>query len=110
MSKKNSKTLKNTEVIEKKTDSAVQTSDKQSMNTNRMNRFTDIALAFGHGAINSIRENASDYKAIDEDEELSPVDKAVGKRKLLLWDVGIGSATISSVLGLIWIAKKVIAA
>lgn len=110
MSKKSTKAPNNTEVIEKKTDSAVQTSDEQSMSTNRMNQFTDIAFAFGHGAINSIRVNASDYKAIDEDEGLSSVDKAVGKRKLLLWDVGIGSVTISSVLGLIWIAKKIIAA
>lgn len=110
MSKKNNKAPKNAEVIEKKTDSAVQPSDEQSVDTNRMNQFTDIALAFGHGAINSIRENASDYKAINEDEELSPVDKAVGKRKILLWDVGIGTVTISSVLGLIWIAKKVITA
>ena len=109
MSKKSSKTPNNTEVIGSKINRAVQVSDEQSMNLNHMKQFTDIAFAFGHGAINSIRENASDYKAINEDESLSPVDKAVGKRKILLWDVGIGTVTISSVLGLIWIAKKVIA-
>ncbi len=88
----------------------VQTSDEQSIKERNMSQFVDLSLAFGHGALNSIKENASDYKAIDDDESLSTVEKAVGKRKILFWDIGIGSATISGILGLIWIAKKVIAA
>ena len=82
----------------------------QSMDEKYREQFTGLALDTGRGIINSIKENAGDYKMISEDKNMSPVDKALGKRKVLAADIGLGALGNGSVLGLVWLAKKVFAA
>ncbi|MBQ3277412.1 MAG: hypothetical protein IJH47_10275 [Oscillospiraceae bacterium] len=73
-------------------------------------QFTGLALDTGRGVISTIKENAGDYKVISEDKNLSPVDKALGKRKVLAADIGLAMLGGSGTLGLVWLAKKVFAA
>ena len=73
-------------------------------------QFTGLALETGRGIINSIKENAGDYKTISEDKNMSPVDKALGKRKVLAADIGLGILGTGGALGLVWLTKKVFAA
>lgn len=47
---------------------------------------------------------------INEDKNLSPVDKALGKRKVLAADIGLAMLGVGGALGLVWLAKKVFAA
>ena len=47
---------------------------------------------------------------INEDKNLSSVDKALGKRKVLAADIGLAMFGGSGTLWLVWLAKKVFAA
>ena len=67
-------------------------------------------MDIGQGVISTIRENVGDYKAINEDKSMSSADKALGKRKVLAADIGLGTLGVGSALGLVWIAKKDFAA
>ena len=54
-----------------------------------------------------MKSNAADYGKIDQDPDLSAVDKAVGKRKILALDILLGGVTITGSLGLLWLARKI---
>lgn len=70
-------------------------------------QFNDMTLDTGRYALHVIKENSGDYKIISEDQSLSSVDRAMGKRKVLAADVGIGLGAVGGTLGLIWLGKKV---
>lgn len=81
--------------------------NKQNIDEIIMNRFIDLTFIAGHNALNSIKDNLKDYNEINEDENISSVDKAIGKRKIMIMDIGLGTVTIGSVLTLVWLAKKI---
>lgn len=85
-------------------------SDIQTVDEKYRDQFTGLALDTGQGIISSIKENASDYKVISEDKNMSPVDKALGKRKVLAADIGLAMLGGGGTLGLVWLAKKIFAA
>ena len=70
-------------------------------------QFTDMTLDTGRYALHVLKENSGDYKAIGDDPRLSSVEKAMGKRKVLAADVGIGLGAAGGTLGLIWLGKQV---
>lgn len=72
-------------------------------------QFMEMVLDTGRYALHTIKENAGDYKCISEDKNISPIAKAIGKRKVLAADIGIGISAVGSLLGLIWLTKKVFA-
>ena len=72
--------------------------------------YVTLAMDAGRDVISSIKENAVDYEIISEDKSLSSVDRALGKRKILAADIGLGTLGIGSVLGLAFIAKKAFSA
>lgn len=82
----------------------------QTMDEKYRDQFTGLALDTGRGVISTIKENAGDYKVISEDKNMSPVDKALGKRKVLAADIGLAMLGGGGTLGLVWLAKKVFAA
>ena len=82
----------------------------QSLDEKYRDQITGLSVEAGRGVISALKENVADYKAIDAAKELSPVDKAIGKRKLLAWDIGLGTGTLGLSLGVAWLAKKVFAA
>lgn len=79
----------------------------QTLDEKYRDRFTGLALDTGRGIISTIKENAGDYEMISVDNNLSPVDKALGKRKVLAADIGLAMLGGSGTLGLVWLAKKV---
>lgn len=87
-----------------------QKTTRLSMDEKYREQFTGLAMETGRGIISSIKENAGDYKMISEDKSLSSVDKALGKRKVLAADIGLSALGTGSILGLVWLAKKVFAA
>ena len=85
-------------------------SNNQSLDEKYRDQFTGLILDTGRGVIGSIKENTNDYEAINEDKRLSSVDKALGKRKILAADIGLGTLGTGSMLGLAWLVKKVFVA
>ena len=85
-------------------------SSSQTPDEKYRDQFIGLALNTSWTVINTIKENAGDYNAIREDKSLSPVDKALGKRKLLAADIGLAMLGGGSTLGLVWLANKVFAA
>ena len=85
-------------------------SGSQTQDEKYRDQFTGLALDTGRGVISTIKNNAGDYKVISEDKNLSAVDKALGKRKVLAADIGLAVLGSGSTLGLVWLAKKVFAA
>ncbi len=85
-------------------------SNNQSLDEKYRDQFTGLILDTGRGVIGSIKENTNDYEAINEDKSLSSVDKALGKRKILAADIGLGTLGTGSMLGLAWLVKKVFVA
>lgn len=81
-----------------------------SANAKYQDQVTDLAFTAGRGIISTLKDNTGDYKAINEDKTLTSAEKAIEKRKILLMDIGIGTITLSSVLGVAWLAQKVFAA
>lgn len=81
-----------------------------SNNSKYREQFTQMSINASQEVVNSMRNNFADYKVIDSDKSLSAVDKAIAKRKLLAWDIGIGTGSIGSFLGLAWLAKKIFVA
>ena len=53
---------------------------------------------------NRIKNNSGDYKSIDEDDNLSSVDKAIAKRKIFIFD---SSLVVLLLGGLIIAAKQI---
>ena len=72
-------------------------------------QFIELALDTGREFINTIKENARDYKVISEDKNLSSVDKALGKRKVWAADIVLTLAAGVGMLGLVWFTKRVFA-
>lgn len=83
--------------------------DTKIMDEKYRDQFMGIALDTGRGAINTIKENAGDYKVISQDKNLTSVEKALGKRKILAADIGLTLAGGGGTLGLVWLAKKIFA-
>ena len=110
MSKSKNSIDTNNEVVCTDNSSAVRETSNQTPDEKYRDQFTEIVLDAGRGFINSIRENLGDYKTISEDRNMSPVEKALGKRKLLETDIKLGTIGTGSLLGLIWFAKKVFVA
>ena len=75
--------------------------------TKYRDQFTDMTLDTGRYALHVLKENTGDYKVIGEDQSLSSVERAMGKRKVLAADVGIGLGAAGGTLGLIWLGKQV---
>ena len=73
-------------------------------------QIADMTLETGRYALHALKENSGDYKAIEKDQDLTSVEKAMGKRKVLAADIGIGLSAIAGTLGLIWLGKKVFSA
>ena len=82
----------------------------QTMVEKYRDQFTGLALDTGRGLISTIKGNAGDYKVISEDKNLSVVDKALGKRKVLAADIGLALLGGGGTLGLVWLANKIFAA
>ena len=70
-------------------------------------QFMDMTLDTGRYALNVLKENSGDYKVIGDDQSLSSVDRAMGKRKVLAADVCIGLGAVGGTLGLLWLGKQV---
>lgn len=70
----------------------------------------ETALDATRYAFHVLKENAGDYKAISTDKDLSSVDKAIGKRKVLAADITISFCSIGAFLVLAWGAKKILLA
>lgn len=68
---------------------------------------SEMTLDAGRGIFDTMKSNAADYGKIDQDPDLSAVDKAVGKRKILALDILLGGVTITGSLGLLWLARKI---
>lgn len=110
MSNKSNSTRANNSVVPTTNQDVPRNRDSQVMAEKYRDQFTGLALDTGRGVINAIKENAGDYKVISEDKNLSPVDKALGKRKVLAADIGLSMLGGGGTLGLVWLAKKVFAA
>ena len=110
MNEKTKSARKNNAVAPKNIYDIGRKSDNQSLNEKYRDQFTGLILDTGRGVIGSIKENTNDYEAINEDKSLSSVDKALGKRKILAADIGLGTLGTGSMLGLAWIVKKIFAA
>lgn len=70
-------------------------------------QFADMTLDTGRYTLHILKENSGDYKVIGEDQSLSSVEKAMGKRKVLAADIGIGLGAAGGTLGLLWLGKQV---
>ena len=79
----------------------------QKADDKRREEFTEFVFDAGQNVYKNIKENVDDYKAINEDPNMSSVDKALGKRKVIAADIGIGTLLFSCMIGLAWVAKKV---
>ena len=110
MNNKTTSTRKNNSVVRNEKQKAPQKAPRQSTESRYRDQFWGLALDTGCSFINAIKENAGDYKTINKDKNLSSVGKALGKRKVLLADIGLSTLEISSVFYLMWLAKKVLAA
>lgn len=110
MSNKMNSTRTNNEVILAENHNFTRKTKNQELNEKYYDQFTGLVLDIGRSVIGTIRENTGDYKAINEDKNMSSADKALGKRKVLAADIGLGTLGVGSALGLVWIAKKVFAA
>lgn len=110
MSNKSNSTHTNSTIVCTKKHDVTQKTSSPALNEKYRDQFTGLVLDTGRGILNTIKENAGDYKAITEDKNISPVDKALGKRKVLAADIGLGIGATGGVLGLVWFAKKVFAA
>lgn len=73
-------------------------------------QIADMTLETGRYALHALKENSGDYKTIEKDQNLSSVEKAMGKRKVLAADIGIGMGAVGGILGLLWLGKKVFTA
>ncbi len=109
MSDKTNSTRTNNAVVRTDNHEVIRKTNSQTIDEKYLDQFTGLVLDTGRGVINTIKENAGDYKTISEDKNMSPVDKALGKRKVLVADIGLGTLEIGSVLGLVWLARKVFA-
>ena len=110
MSNKKNATHRSTDVTRVEKQNPTPKANGKTIDEKYREQFTDMALDVGREAIKSIKDGASDYKAISEDKNLSPIDKALGKRKVLAADIGIGIGATGGILGLAWLAKKVFVA
>ena len=88
----------------------IQMGKKKDLDEKYLGQFTQNTLDMGRGFISCINNNICDYKAIAEDETMSTVEKAIAKRKVVAIDIGLGTLGTGSVLGMMWIAKKVFVA
>ena len=107
MNKKENILKSNIEAADTATMTVTKNHNTQIIDEKSMEQFNTLVLGIGERFLISLNENIGDYKAISADANLSSVEKAIGKRKILLLDIFIGTATVSSILTLIWIAKKV---
>ena len=110
MSNKTNSTHTNRAIVRTDNHNAPQNPGNLTMNEKYRDQFTGLALDTGRGVISTIIENEGDYKVINEDKNLSSVDKALGKRKVLAADIGLAMFGGSGTLWLVWLAKKVFAA
>lgn len=78
-----------------------------TMDEKYRDQFTLLTINLLSDIFHSVKENAGDYKSISNDENLPSVDKALGKRKVLAADIGIGIGSAGGFLGLTWLAKKI---
>lgn len=83
-------------------------SGNQDMNEKYFDQFAGVILNMCRVIVDRVVENSADYKAIDEDTNLSIEGKALAKRKLLVADIGIILSTSLGGLGLMCCAKKVL--
>ena len=97
----------NNSVIKPEDRLAARSAVRQTLDEKYSGQFLDITMDAGRHALHMIKENAGDYKEIGQDKTMTPVDKALGKRKVLAADIGIGLGTGGGILGLIWLGKKV---
>lgn len=110
MNNKMPPTRKNNSAVHSEKQAAFKKDHCQYMENGYCDRSLELVLDMGHGFINAIKENAGDYKTISAEEKMSSVDKALGKRRVLAADIGLGVLGVGSALGLMWLAKKVLAA
>lgn len=83
-------------------------SGNQAMKEIFLNQFTRIALDMNRTIISRVIDNGGDYKKIDEDNKLSPTEKALAKRVVLAADVGIGLLGCLATLVLVYGSNKVL--
>lgn len=76
------------------------------MNEKRCNEMMDLAMSAGRGMASAIKENSGDYKAIEEDETLNSVEKALGKRKVLFCDMALGAFGFFGTYGMVCLARR----
>ncbi len=110
MNNQENKTNTNHTIIAKQKNLPAKEPVRNKLDEKYGDQFMEMALDTGRYALHTIKENSGDYKCISEDKNTSPVEKAIGKRKVLAADIGIGIGTTGGLLGLIWLAKKVFAA
>lgn len=110
MSNKTNSTRTNNAVVRTDNHDVARKTNNQAFGEKYRDQFTEFVLDMERDVINTIKKNVGDYKAISEDKNMTPVDKAVGKRKVLAADIGLGTLGIGSMLGMVWLAKKVFAA
>ena len=104
MSKRTNNSKKNA-VIDSPATAPIQ-GNTATANSKYQDQVTDMAFIAGRGIISNLKDNAGDYKAINEDKALTSAKKAIAKRKILLMDIGIGTITLSSVLGVACACKR----
>jgi len=103
-------TRKNNSAVHSKKQDTFQKNHRQYIEDGYCDQSMELVLDMGHGFINAIKENASDYKTISADEKMSPVDKALGKRKVLAADIGLSIFGLGGVFGLMLVVKKALTA
>lgn len=100
-------TRTNTTIVNPENRVPARKSETSVSDTKYRDQFTDMTLDTGRYALHVLKENSGDYKVIGEDQSLSSVEKAMGKRKVLAADVGIGLGAAGGTLGLIWLGKQI---
>ena len=100
----------NTIILGKEKCISTQKGSRNTLDEKYCDQFMRMTLDTGCYALHTIKENASDYKKIGEDKNMSPVEMAMGKRKVLAADISLGICMTGGILGLLWLAKKVFVA
>ena len=105
MSKKTNASKKKAESVKAST-TQIAKNKEQNMPDKYAEQLAELTIYAGHETIDTIKQNSSDYKAIDADPTLSTFEKAREKRILVLLDIGLVTTALGSVMLLTRLAKR----
>ncbi len=108
MSNKMDSTRKEETIITTNNQDVTQKTASQNADDSHREEFNELVIDAGRSVIKNLKENADDYKAISEDPHMSPVDKALGKRKVIAADIGLGTLTLGCMICLVKLARKIL--